>query len=137
MVLLACQSNRKPQPIVSVQILDTKARNWTRRTIHLHPQAARANILDMRDLTAAQSRRLAQTPASRQQPFRRAYAGTASPRTAIKAQCLDCVGCDTEAITTCTATACPLWLYRPYQTKSKVPKTTEAISLSGQNAPEA
>ena len=45
----------------------------------------------------------------------KAYSGEASPRTAIKAFCLECVGYDRSAITNCTAPACPLWLYRPYQ----------------------
>jgi hypothetical protein len=45
----------------------------------------------------------------------KAYSGQASPRTAIKAFCLECVGYDRKAITDCTAPACPLWLYRPYQ----------------------
>jgi len=50
----------------------------------------------------------------------RALTGKCSPRMAIKAQCLECVGFDRAAITDCTAYACPLWHYRPYQTKDSV-----------------
>lgn len=45
----------------------------------------------------------------------KAYAGTASPRSAIKAMCLECVGYDRDAIRGCTGYSCPLWTYRPYQ----------------------
>lgn len=45
----------------------------------------------------------------------KAYKGDASPRSAIKAQCLICVGYDRDAITHCTGYSCPLWAYRPYQ----------------------
>jgi hypothetical protein len=47
--------------------------------------------------------------------FRRLYSATASPRQAIKAQCLHCVWMDEAAIRGCTATACPLWNFRPFQ----------------------
>ncbi len=45
----------------------------------------------------------------------KAYQGTASPRSAIKAQCLNCVGDERVSITHCTGYSCPLWAYRPYQ----------------------
>lgn len=45
----------------------------------------------------------------------KAFSGDASPRSAIKAQCLICVGYDRAAITHCTGYSCPLWTYRPYQ----------------------
>lgn len=44
-----------------------------------------------------------------------AYQGTCSPRRAIKAACLHCVGFDRQAITHCTGYSCPLWAFRPYQ----------------------
>lgn len=47
--------------------------------------------------------------------FRRFYARQASPREAIRAQCLDCVGLDEAAIRGCTSTACPLYYFRHYQ----------------------
>ena len=49
--------------------------------------------------------------------FRRVFEGTASPRQAIKAHCLECVWFDTKAITECTSTACPVWGFRPFQKK--------------------
>lgn len=45
----------------------------------------------------------------------KAYNGTASPRSAIKAQCLICVGYVRDDVTHCTGHSCPLWAYRPYQ----------------------
>lgn len=45
----------------------------------------------------------------------RAFEGEASPRQAIKAQCLQCVGYERESITHCTGYSCPLWKLRPYQ----------------------
>ena len=49
--------------------------------------------------------------------FERVYAQKASPRVAIKAQCLHCVWFKREFIAECTALECPLWAYRPYQEK--------------------
>ena len=46
--------------------------------------------------------------------FERVYRGTASPRQAMKAKCLECVGFDTKAIVECTAAECPLYDFRPY-----------------------
>ena len=47
----------------------------------------------------------------------RAFRGEASPRQAIKAQCLICVGFHREDVRTCSSSSCPLWDYRPYQEK--------------------
>jgi len=47
--------------------------------------------------------------------LKRAYAGSASPRQAIKAFCLQCVGYQRQDVAGCTAVACPLHKYRPYQ----------------------
>ncbi len=41
--------------------------------------------------------------------------GQVSPRMAIKAQCLDCMGLDREAVAGCADRKCPLWHFRPYQ----------------------
>ena len=49
--------------------------------------------------------------------LQKAYAGVAPPRSAIKAQCLHCVGYIRDDVTHCTSFACPLWAYRPYQIK--------------------
>lgn len=45
----------------------------------------------------------------------KAFAGDCSPRQAIKAQCLICVGYDRDSVTNCTGFSCPLWSFRPYQ----------------------
>lgn len=47
--------------------------------------------------------------------FRRVYAGKASPRQCIKAQCLHCCWHDIDAIRECTAAECLLWGLRPFQ----------------------
>lgn len=47
--------------------------------------------------------------------FKRVYAGTASPRMAIKAKCLECCWHCESAISGCTASECPLWNLRPFQ----------------------
>ena len=49
--------------------------------------------------------------------FRRVYSSTATPRMAIKAKCLECCWLDVAGIRECTATACALWGFRPYQHK--------------------
>jgi hypothetical protein len=41
--------------------------------------------------------------------------GRVSPRMAIKAACLDCVGLQRQDVTECQARLCPLWKFRPYQ----------------------
>jgi hypothetical protein len=53
--------------------------------------------------------------------FKKAYSAL-SPATGIKAKCLERVWLDREAIRTCNASECPLWPYRPYQTKQGEPK---------------
>jgi len=47
--------------------------------------------------------------------YRKSATGKASPRMAIKTQCLECVGGLRDEITNCTDLGCPLYLYRPYQ----------------------
>jgi hypothetical protein len=61
------------------------------------------------------ARILANTPQSAQNSLARAFSGAASPRAAIKAQCLQCVGFDRNEIKNCTGWSCPLWSYRPFQ----------------------
>ena len=69
-------------------------------------------------IAAKRAKRLASCPMSCRKLFERSYAGKTSPRASIKAFCLECVGFDRAAVTTCTAYACPLWNLRPYQPKS-------------------
>lgn len=49
--------------------------------------------------------------------FTRALTGTASPRQAIKAKCIDCMGCEDyrNRVRDCKTTTCPAHPYRPYQ----------------------
>ena len=59
----------------------------------------------------------AQAPESVRNTLTRAFSGSASPRAAIKAQCLVCVGYDRDSVKNCTGYSCPLWEYRPFQPK--------------------
>ena len=58
---------------------------------------------------------LANTPQASQNTLARAFSGAASPRMAIKAQCLQCVGFERNSVKNCTGYSCPLWAYRPFQ----------------------
>ena len=60
---------------------------------------------------------IASAPESAKGALGRAFSGEASPRGAIKAMCLTCVGYERAAITNCSAFACPLWAYRPFTQK--------------------
>ena len=71
--------------------------------------------LDLDDSRLAQvADRLSQTPERYKNGYLRALAGR-SPTAGIKAHCLSCVGWDRGEIRRCTATACALYPYRPYQ----------------------
>ena len=61
-----------------------------------------------------QSAKLSGVPAIYQKVWIRAYSG-GSRSAAIKAFCQECVGFTRVDITNCTALACPLHPYRPYQ----------------------
>jgi hypothetical protein len=69
-------------------------------------------------IAAKRAGRLATTPDSAKGHFVAAWAGKCSPRRAIKAQCLECVGFDRQAIAGCTGWACPLWAFRPFQKRA-------------------
>ena len=58
-------------------------------------------------------------PSKYQQVYLRAATGKSSPREAIKAKCLDCVGYEepSNRIRACSAKTCPVWQFRPYQKK--------------------
>jgi hypothetical protein len=57
-------------------------------------------------------------PESVKNALREAFSGSASPRKAIKAMCLACVGYDRQEIKNCSAHGCPLWKYRPFQQRA-------------------
>lgn len=54
--------------------------------------------------------------------YLRAVEGTASPRSAIKAHCYECIGHQNvvAAISDCQGYRCALYAYRPYQDKDQV-----------------
>ena len=65
------------------------------------------------------ARRLERISPAYRAGYVRATDGSASPRQAIKSFCLECVAYARKEVTACTAMACPLWLYRPYQTEEE------------------
>src|SRR5579859_1445020 len=71
--------------------------------------------VDTGGLTLEQARRIFQWGAMHRKRLKSAWEGKASPRTAIKLQCLECCGEDKAAIGGCGDRCCPLWRYRPYQ----------------------
>jgi hypothetical protein len=60
---------------------------------------------------------LSEAPETARGALAQAFSGSASPRKAIKAMCLACVGFKRAEITNCTGFSCPLWKYRPFQTE--------------------
>ena len=62
--------------------------------------------------------RIETTPMSFRGIMARAMSGNCAPRAAIRAFCAECQGFDRNGVATCTAYACPLWNFRPYQGKS-------------------
>ena len=68
---------------------------------------------------AAVEERAAQIPPKYLRGYLRAAAGSASPRAAVKSFCLECLGWISADVTDCTAPACPLYQYRPFQGNRK------------------
>lgn len=68
-------------------------------------------------IAARRAARLSTTPESAKRLFERCWVGKTSPRSSIKAFCLECVGFERLAVTECAAYACPLWNLRPFQKK--------------------
>ena len=60
-------------------------------------------------------KRVQDAPESCQGVLTKSYEGIASPRAAIKAFCLQCVGYKREDVASCGALACPLHQYRPFR----------------------
>lgn len=58
---------------------------------------------------------LAGIPVSAAGVVKRAFAGSGSPRNAIKAKCLSCANWDRAEIADCLVITCPLRPWRPYQ----------------------
>ena len=84
--------------------------------------------------TESQSRQLDQCQVSRKKILERSFLGTASPRNAIKAFCMQCVGYQdvVNCIGGCTASGCALWAYRPFQAGDV--ETDEAVELNAEDA---
>jgi hypothetical protein len=74
---------------------------------------------------AARIARIEQTLPLYRGVMERALDGSAAPRGAIKAFCLHCVGDKRADVTSCTAYACPLYRYRPYQTDDEPEETPD------------
>ncbi len=67
-----------------------------------------------------------------QKLYEQAANGKASPRKAIKAFCLDCVGYGRDEITHCTDTGCSLYCYRPYRGRSRrAPESCQTPDFEG------
>jgi hypothetical protein len=74
--------------------------------------------MDAKELRASKvSEMIVAAPESAKSTMASAFNGHASPRKAIKAMCLACLGYERSAITNCTGWSCPLWAYRPFQQK--------------------
>jgi hypothetical protein len=56
-------------------------------------------------------------PVSAKGVISRAFAGSGSPRNAIKAKCMACSNYQREEITECRVFTCPLHPWRPFQPK--------------------
>ncbi len=54
-------------------------------------------------------------PAIYKKNYLAAVSGKASPRNAIKAFCIECMGWQRAEVSNCTSIECPLNLYRPYR----------------------
>lgn len=65
-------------------------------------------------LTPKHQKRIETAPKSWQGILKRAFTGN-SRKTAIKAQCGECMGFDRAGIAECASNACPLWKFRPFQ----------------------
>lgn len=74
------------------------------------------------NLTPSQSKRLANHWSPKHRPLvLRCWNRQAGPQGAIKCQCLDCQGGDLEAVRACADRCCPLWRYRPGQSRPSDP----------------
>ena len=84
------------------------------------------------EIQQKRERRIATAPALYRNILSRVLNGQKSKVLAIKAMCLECNGFEREAIAECTAVACPLWHFRPFQTN----KTRKTVKFTVENAPK-
>jgi len=80
------------------------------------------------DRDAEVEKRLNQIPESRKAKYKKAVSGK-SLRAAVNSMCLECVGYSTREVSLCTDLACPLYMYRPYQKRSKTDDLTLDVPL--------
>ena len=84
-----------------------------------------------------QQERIAERRADMPKKYRKLYdkvmAGKASPRDAIRMQCLECFAWVQTETKKCDNCACPLYRYRPYQTLPK--SLTEPLGASNMDEP--
>jgi len=68
--------------------------------------------------------------------MRRALEGTASPRQAIKARCIECCGFDRAVAAECGVRRCPLYAYNPYRKTKAARRSGREKRSADQTAPE-
>lgn len=77
--------------------------------------------------------RLQQMPKIHRANYREAVSGR-SRKSGIKAFCLECVQWQKEEVRLCTALACPLFPYRPYQEGSKGGDNRTGLGAESKNS---
>ena len=82
-------------------------------------------------MAAKRAERLERCPTSARSLLARCWSKKAPPRQVIKSFCQECCGYDRAAIAECTAWACPMFEYRPYQK----PPMSKAVDTSGVGMP--
>ena len=103
-ILLAkARQARRDKASNSIVTIDESAQD---RLSRLDP-ARRASVED----------RLSQMPNLCRNTYLKAVGGK-SPASGVKAFCMECVGWDRVEVRRCTASACPLWAYRPFQERA-------------------
>lgn len=63
------------------------------------------------------ARYVQECPPKHRNSLARALQGEISPRQAIRVKCLACCNFERLEAQNCTVRICPLWKYRPYQSK--------------------
>lgn len=106
---------------------DRKCSTWSRWAEDAVTRPAESSeIAKQKEQAAAETSRgqaiadrASQMPKASVRTYLKATRGKASPRIAIKAFCMECVGWSRAEVTNCTGFACPLWMYRPFQREGR------------------
>ena len=80
--------------------------------------------------------RVGQMPRSFRNVYQKAMSGR-SMKSAIKSNCLECMGWQREEVKLCTDLGCPLYPYRPTSFDYKVVRRTITPSASQETAPQS